>query len=249
MQWVSPITLDMDKNVNRDTKILLKSSPKSWLSSDTNIQPNFNQYPQLGFPGLETTGKTQDGEGTAPYILGVSIRGSFDSFFKPGIPGNKLSPFEAGAISPAENVQGPPAPGQEPTQEAAKVVGTIEKSPETTRLVVIGSSSFVDDFVLGLSSRLSQDRYLNNLRFLQNAVDWSVEDLDLLTIRSRGTATRVLAPMDDRQQTMWEVLNYAMALAALLGIYFYWRYRKQNENPLELLPIKTTEQETGRKLS
>jgi hypothetical protein len=40
-----------------------------------------------------------------------------------------------------------------------------------------------------------------------------------------------------------------MALAALLGIYFYWQYRKQNENPLELLPIKTTEQETGRKLS
>ena len=249
MQWVSPITLDKDKNVIRDTKILLKSSPKSWLSSDTNIQPNFNQYPQLGFPGPETTGKTQAGEGTAPYILGVSIRGSFASFFKPGVPGNKPSPFEAGGISPAENVQGPSAPGQEPTQEAAKVVGTIEKSPETTRLVVIGSSSFVDDFVLGLSSRLSQDRYLNNLRFLQNAVDWSVEDLDLLTIRSRGTATRVLAPMDDRQQTVWEVLNYTMALAALLGIYFYWRYRKQNENPLELLPIKTTEQETGRKLS
>ena len=101
-------------------------------------------------------------------------------------------------------------------------------------MVVIGSSEFLDDVLLQLSSRVSQDRYLNNLQFMQNAVDWSVEDLDLLSIRSRGTTTRVLRPMEQREQSTLEIVNYAVALAALLGIGALWYYRRRNEQPIEL---------------
>jgi len=92
----------------------------------------------------------------------------------------------------------------------------------------------VNDLVLQLSSRLSQDRYLNNLQFAQNAVDWSVEDLDLLTIRARGTSTRVLRPLSENQRTLWEAGNYVVALLALAGLGLVWRARQRSEPPMEL---------------
>jgi ABC-2 type transport system permease protein len=122
----------------------------------------------------------------------------------------------------------------------------IESSPDTARLVVVGSAEFLDDLVLQLSSRLTQDRYLDNLQFAQNAVDWSVEDLDLLGIRSRGTITRVLKPMDQREQSTSEIVNYVIALLALVGIGALWYYRRRNERPIELLPVETGREASGR---
>ena len=114
--------------------------------------------------------------------------------------------------------------------------GTITTSPESSRLTVIGSATFAEDTVLNLSSRLIQDRYLNNLQFLQNVVDWSVEDLDLLEIRARGSTSRVLQPMTEGEQSFWEVANYVVALVALGGIYYAWRTRLGSELPMELVP-------------
>ena len=82
-------------------------------------------------------------------------------------------------------------------------------------LVVLGSGLFVEDVVLNLSRQFSSDMYFNNLQLVQNAVDWAAEDLDLLSIRARGSATRVLLPMQESTQTFWEVFNYAVALVAL----------------------------------
>jgi ABC-2 type transport system permease protein len=104
--------------------------------------------------------------------------------------------------------------------------------------VVICGTAFIDDFVLRLSSQISEDRLLNNLLFVQNLVDWSVEDLDLLNIRARGTYTRVLQPLEPQGQTTWELVNYFIALLIPLLIYFFWRQRRLNEEPMELLPIE-----------
>ena len=72
---------------------------------------------------------------------------------------------------------------------------------------------------------------------MQNAVDWSVADLDLLSIRSRGTTSHVLNPMDPSEESRWEVVNYVIALAALVGIGALWYYRRRNEQPIELTPV------------
>jgi ABC-2 type transport system permease protein len=106
---------------------------------------------------------------------------------------------------------------------------------------VVGSAEFLNDFVFRMSSTLSQDRYLNSLQFAQNCVDWSVEDLDLLGIRSRGTTSRLLMPLSESQESFWEGLNYAVALLALIGIGLLWRVRRRNEKPMELLPRQSAQ--------
>lgn len=226
MNFASPITLDEAKNANREARVLLKSSSGSWLRTSTDIQPNFDLYPENGFL-LEGERKS--------HALAVSVQGAFESYFK-----DKPSPLTAQSDST------PPAdPNATPTPTPPQTGSLIESSPATARLVVIGSGEFVDDLILQLSSRLTQDRYLNNLQFLQNAVDWSVEDLDLLTIRSRGTTTRVLKPLEAREQSTWEIVNYAIALAALVGIGTVWYARRRSEQPLPLMSVDKETRKQG----
>jgi ABC-2 type transport system permease protein len=222
LNWASPITLDESKNAGRQVTTLLRSSPASWLRTDTNIQPDLQTYPEVGFPIEGEQGSR---------VLAVAIQGSFESYFK-----GKPSPLEA------TNVQTDTTQLQmQPQQPEQPTVGTIEKSPETTRLIVIGSAEFLNDIVFDISATLSGDRYLNSLQFAQNCVDWSVEDLELLNIRSRGTVSRLLAPLTESQQSFWEVLNYLVALLGLVGIGILWRVRRRSEQPMELLPRHATQ--------
>ncbi|MBP7686684.1 MAG: Gldg family protein [Thermoflexales bacterium] len=220
VNFASPITLDETKNTTRQTSVLLKSTDQAWLRTSTEIQPNNQLYPDTGYL-IEGDRKS--------FALAVSVRGVFDSYFK-----GKPSPLQATDAAAA-----PTTPDAPPTPTPAPQTSSlIESSPDTARLVVIGSGEFVDDVILQLSSRVSQDRYLNNLQFMQNAVDWSVEDLDLLTIRSRGTTTRVLRPMEEREQSTLEIVNYVVALAALIGIGGLWYTRRRNERPIELVQVE-----------
>ncbi|MBN1304695.1 MAG: Gldg family protein, partial [Anaerolineales bacterium] len=226
MNWASPVTLDPEKNVDRETETLLYSSESSWLVSDPYVQPNFETFPELGFPV---------GEEMQASPLAVAVKGSFESFFN-----DKPSPFEEEAEEGTES-------GIETEAPAALVESyytRIEQSPVDARIVVFGSATFVDDFVIDLSSMLSQDRYLNSLQLFQNAVDWAVEDTDLLSIRARGTHTRVLEELDDSQKNFWELLNYGIALFVLLGIYVAWQYDKRHEKPLALKAQAKKEGET-----
>ncbi|MCL4298311.1 MAG: Gldg family protein [Anaerolineae bacterium] len=220
LNWASPVVVDEAKNKERTVTTLLKSSPGSWLRTDTNIQPDMNSYPELGFP--------VEGEPKS-YPLAVSVQGVFESYFK-----DKPSPLTA-APTPEAGQPAGTEPQPAPTAEV-NAIGTIENSPDTARLVVIGSAEFLNDVVFQLSSNLTRDRYLNTLQFMQNTVDWSVEDLDLLGIRSRGTSARVLNPLTESQQSFWEGANYVLALLALVGLGAIWRWRRQNEQPMELVP-------------
>ncbi len=147
-----------------------------------------------------------------PAVLAVSIRGSLDSFFK-----GKPSPLAA-----------------EGEGQATEGQAFIETSPDSTRLLVVGSGAFLDDVALSFSRSLSADRYLFNLQFLQNTVDWLAEDEELLSLRSQGTYTRLLKPLDEREQTLWEALNYAVALIAVVALGGTWAVKQRSERPMEL---------------
>ena len=89
--------------------------------------------------------------------------------------------------------------------------------------------------VFNISSSFSRERYLNSLKLIQNAVAWSTEDQDLLSIRSRGTFARVLVPMTERRESLWEIGNYVVALLSLVVVGLVWDARRRNEQPMNLL--------------
>lgn len=209
MAFASPVVLDEARNAEREASVLLRSSEGSWLRTDLNAQPDNVAYPELGFP--------VEGEQKS-YPLAVSVQGRFQSYFV-----GKPSPWESDDATSAT-----------PTPAESRPVGLIEESPDSARLIVIGSSEFVDDPILQLSQALSADRYLNNLLLAQNSVDWAVEDLDLLAIRARGDATRLLKPMEPGEESTWELINYAIVLAVLLAVAGYWRWRRTQEQPMLL---------------
>jgi len=212
LHWASPLIIDEARNQGREVDVLLFSSEESWLRTEVDVQPDIQLYPEHGFP--------LEGEQKA-WPLAVAIRGSFDSYFA-----DKSSPFEA---------------GESLTSTVDVPLGTIEASPDSSRLVVIGSAEFIDDVVLDLSRNLSADRYLYNLQLVQNAVDWSVEDDDLLGIRSRGTYARLLNDLDRGQHTFWEGLNYALMLISLVAIGVVWHLRRRGEEPMQLLEPEQAE--------
>jgi ABC-2 type transport system permease protein len=225
LNWPSPVVADAVQNKDRQVTTLLKSSKNSWLQADPNINPDLVKYPGVGFP-------VQGQMASQP--LAVAVRGSFPSFFA-----GKASPLASQPVPTAEPNQPTPAP-------VAQLGGTIESSPETSRLVVVGSSDFLTDAIFQVSSSLGTDRYLNSLQLVQNAVDWSAEDLDLLDIRARGTISRVLEPLTTGQERLWEGINYGLALLALVGIGIVWRVWRRREKPMALtspskLPAKESE--------
>jgi len=203
INWAAAVTLDEDLNSGREADTLLSSSVNSWEAQDLNIVPDFETYPELGFP---------IGQEQQSFLLGVSVSSQFESYFK----GKEL---------PQPQVEGQTAPAV-----------MIEQSPENARLVVFGSADFLNDFALQLSARLSGDYYLNNLRLMQNAVDWSVEDEDLLSIRARGSAIHLLAPLNETGQQTFEWIAYGMEALALIVVVFFWQARRRNQKAMQLLP-------------
>jgi ABC-2 type transport system permease protein len=227
LNWVSPLEIDPEKAQDLEVETLLESTDKSWVRTAMDVQPNQAIYPGLGFP-------VEGEQRVRP--LAVSLHGSFESYFK-----DRPSPFqESGTEGEGEPEAGEGVDTASQEEETTPILGTIEQSPESSRLVVIGSAEFIDDVVLDLSASLSADRYLLNLQFMQNVVDWSVEDQDLLAIRSRGAFTRLLKPLEEGEQSFWEVLNYGVALLVVIAIGVVWNLRRRSEAPMPLVEADLT---------
>lgn len=222
MNWCSEITVDRKKTAGLRVVTLLRSSPKSWLGEAASIQPDFRLYPGLGFPsGGERKART----------LAVLATGSFTSYFK-----GRKDPRLAAADKAKKD-----AKDKKKDERARKLAlasaeaPVLPASPTTARLALVASSEFVNDAVFSISRSMGQDRYMNSLEFLQNLVDWSVADEDLLAIRSRGAHARLLEPMERKQQLFWEWLNYVLALAGLAGVYLFGLFKVRREKPMQLV--------------
>ncbi len=210
LNYVSPLTLLTESSEKYVTQILMLSSPDSWLVEDFNIQPDFDQYAEFGFPIPPATER-------AVYPLAVTVQGQFTSFFA-----DKPNPWTTAEADETDE-----------ETEFQNEFNLIATSPDDTRLVVVGSAEFLDDTILDLMGLLVQEQIDSNLLFLQNLVDWSLEDVELLSIRARGNTVRVLEPRERQEQVSLEILNYVMALLALVIVAGVWRWRSSHQTPLD----------------
>lgn len=199
LNWTSPLTIDVAKNNNRKVVELLHSSKKSWLREDSNPIPDFNRYPEFGFEAPLARDS---------YLLAGIVQGNFLSYFK-----DKEIGFLKEA-KPADDVE-----KKEEDKQQEAFSGFVDKSPESSRLIIFSSNDFLSDSVLQMSAVGGSNRYLNSLQLVENSIDWSLEDPALLSIRGRSNFARTLLPLTEQQKSFWEYGNY---LAALIMLVFVW---------------------------
>ncbi|PIE69553.1 MAG: ABC transporter permease [Deltaproteobacteria bacterium] len=207
MTWASPVDIDQEKNAGRKVTTLLRSSPDSWVSDALDLQPDFQRYPDQGF--------AQNGE-IASRPVAVLVEGSFTSAFQ-----GKPSPL----VQEDKAKDDPAKQGQQPQQaedeEQTTTIGRVlEKSPESARIILLASNTFLADTSLDLASGAGGSRYHNPVQLIANCIDWSLEDRDLMMIRGRSHFARTLFPMAQGSRMFLEYLNYGLALAGLALVWF-----------------------------
>jgi ABC-2 type transport system permease protein len=204
----------------RKVEVLMKSSGDAWTEKDPKVQPDFTVHPGAGFGRPEKVDKADQG----PHPLAVAITGSFPSAF----------------ADQADKKEEAAKPGEEKKEEDKKEDDKkeerlIKHSPPDARLVVVGSSSFVSDELLEISSQVGSDYVVNNVELVLNMVDWAVADTDLLTIRSRGSHTRILE-IEEGARGKWEWANYGIMALALGAVVALTIFRQRAQEPIALDP-------------
>ena len=196
LNWASPITIDKDKNKDRRVIRLLQSSEQAWTSDSPDIQPDFQAHDRFGFQAGDKRGKQ---------LLAVAVKGRFESYFK-----NRPFPLTQDKDEKKKN--------------SPVIDRLIERSPESARIVLFASNSFLSDTVLSLASGGLGTQYLNPVNMVKNTIDWSLEDQGLLSIRGRTHFSRTLLPLNRSAQVFWEYLNYGLAALGLLAVWMTHRW-------------------------
>jgi ABC-2 type transport system permease protein len=221
--WAAPLQVDSARTQGRRTTDLLRSSERSWLSDSSNLMPDYEQYPDEGFAVHKPDGAQR---------LAVMVEGQFDSMFA-GKPSPLLSP-----AAPAGAKPGAPPPATPPAAKPT-LDRVIQHSPESARLILLGSSSMLSDQAIRLIGETFGTTYTKPTEFVQNVVEWSLEDQGLLSIRGREHFARTLAPLSRQAQATWEYLNYG---AALGGLVLVWALNRRRRRALSARHLKLLEQ-------
>ena len=214
--WASPLEIDADQPAGLEVVELVQSSANSWTSGETTVIPDYQMYPETGFVAGLARGR---------HTLAVAGKGCFQSHFKgqqsPLLPDNT----DAGATVPAD----PGMATADAANEQSVYGSVIQSASDSARLIVIGSNNFAEDMVLAIASQGMGVEYTAPLDFMQNLVDWSLDDSGLLHIRSRAQLARTLNPMEDSRRRSFEYANYAAAVAGLIVVWMVRQILKQRK--------------------
>lgn len=251
--WGSPITVAEEINQSRKVSEIFRSSDQSWLESFPDIAPRATESGESAYvPGSEQASHLLavniEGQFTSffeesPYLVAARERAEREAAEAAASDETEESSDEAssesedGPMSDEEALrdleeyaaQIEAEEAEEPVDTLGVVGTVIDKSPESARLVVIGSSDLVSDQTIQLLSSASGTLYANSYRFIANLVDVSMEDSSLLSIRSRGHFNRLLPKMSDQTKQFLEIGNYIFALLGLgivFGVNYFLRQRR-----------------------
>ena len=223
MAWASPVEIDAERNAGREVTELLRTSPESWLSSSTDVMPRVNE---LGLSAFEPDGEQ------AARLVGVAVSGRFESFFKGKDSPLLAEPGEDEAEDAEPDTSEIDGADEEEADTLGVVSSVIERSPESARLFVFASNSFLADQTLRMVGSADGTIYVSSVQMLVNAVDWSLEDRTLLGIRARGNFNRTLPQKTEDEQRTIEYLNYGLALVGIGFVYVLHRWRRARRRSL-----------------
>ena len=157
LPFSSPIEVKEEIEEDKDYKFSWLIKTEDTARSKANIQ------------SVEPKELLQEGndEKVGPFLLAGTLIGSFDSFFA-----------EKEIPAPAQPRPGEQPPAEPPPDDSAREI--VKKSPRT-RIFVMGNGEFLLHMSRGRAAFTSA-----GIIFLQNLVDWMVQDEDLIGIRSKG---------------------------------------------------------------
>ncbi|WP_448547489.1 Gldg family protein [Thalassotalea fusca] len=230
MNWASPISVS-DRHQDIQFTPLLKSSDQAWLSKSLDVMPRVDK--------LGETSYLSEGE-TGEQILGVIAQGRFTSYFN-SKPESLVASVEKNVADDTgtekANDSGVATNAESTTDEANEadkapefdITSVVTRSTDSARIILFSSNDFLNDQILQLTGGVTQDQYLNSIQLMMNAIDWSLEDSALMSIRSRGNFNRTLPPMEHSDQLFWEYTNYVLALFTLAAITFWANQRRKRK--------------------
>ncbi len=214
-------------NINRD-EMMVKHLPALSLpfSSPLKIKPELQAREGVTVSTLIST------EATARARANVSeIMPGPDSDLEKALPGDSVGPFPLAVTvaGPFTSLfEGKPVPAAQPSQDPSAPPAddsgrTVVPKTERSRIFVMGNGEF-------LISRNRLQR--SSVVFLQNLIDWLVQDEDLIAIRSKGSL-RPLQPVEAGQALF---LKYGNILGIpLLFVVFgllRWNLRRKRRHDL-----------------
>ena len=172
----------------------------------SDIMPGPDSDLLKALPGDSVPGETAS-EGMRPgFPVAVTVLGPFESSYK----GKEIPP-------PA-----PPQQGQAPPPKPDDSGRQIIESTGSGRIFVMGSGEF-------LISRNRLQR--SSIVFLQNLIDWLVQDEDLIAIRSKGSI-RPLEPVDEATSIFYKygnILGVPLLFIAFGAVRWQLRRRRRHE--------------------
>ncbi|MBU0550104.1 Gldg family protein [Myxococcota bacterium] len=225
LTWASALKLEAPQGVNAE--VLLRTSEGSWVRTSEEMNPDPNRYPEMGFEAPKARGAE---------AVAVAAHGTFTSYFN-----DKDNPLEADQGSAEEQGQ---RAGLQAQADIFNAFGgarfelpkrkgqLLTASTPDARLVVIGSGEFASDLITQLAMQPSGALFRSNPLLVRNLIDWSLEDTDLLQIRSAGAFARTLKPTEAAERREYEWSNYALTLIALLAVLGLAVLRRRMIRPL-----------------
>ena len=88
---------------------------------------------------------------------------------------------------------------------------------DLSRLIIVGSSALFTDNFADQMTQVLRSEYRRPTQLIQNLVDWSLEDQDLLgVLRKHSQFTRTLTTLDEQEKTKWEYLNYGLGVLGII---------------------------------
>ena len=180
---------------------LLRTSKQSWTrSASDGLAPDITRY-EYGHP-------LPDEADMQPHVVAALVQGTFPSYFAD----RPLPAAEADDDEAANGSDGADGPTGTPSP--------VKKA--ASRIVVFANDDWLDTREYGISYQIGAPygAFAWNMKVLQDAIDWLMEDDDLITIRNRGRTYRPLERLDEDDQALYMYWSFALPIlvTAALGI-------------------------------